>query len=537
MALSVPLQYIAALLAVDHAQEAGRAVLFASTVGFDEFERNIPAVAAISGASITSLEQIVAIGRQALSIASPVVKEQHLVSRVLLRQFCVPNARGEAQLLAHSLQYGRARLTGPGGVAKRDHFVKIDSQETEHVWGQVEQDLSKTLAAIRTRRVLRDPHFVTLLKEAVALHFARSLDTLEMQETLMRQTLEQRRVAYLDDWEQMRELYFKKHHLYPPLASRATREEIADDLLEQTKQLSESGVLFRLRVVDLFEKARVMAGWMGLRIMSPRSGEFLVGDVPAIPINEDTGASGLLGGVALGDATMIVLPLSPTRLLALARGPDEFVRIPAGMVRELNRYQIAHAKTQVATRPGSGLTDLVLAVARPSPASYECWGSSVPDRRIRRPSAIDRNRGDGRVDRHEVNRCAFQQALCRIEKLADHRLAATPSSGPVHGRPVGQRNELGVARCKTGTEPTIAGLLHQSYAARLADGPRWVDRKDARHRITMSPRQEPLRQRPPRRRCGASCGTHRRCCRRGMHQRHDAAMTHREREEASDARR
>jgi hypothetical protein len=219
----------------------------------------------------------------------------------------------------------------------------------------------------------------------VALHFARSLDTLEMQETLMRQTLEQRRVAYLDDWEQMRELYFKKHHLYPPLASRATREEIADDLLEQTKQLSESGVLFRLRVVDLFEKARVMAGWMGLRIMSPRSGEFLVGDVPAIPINEDTGASGLLGGVALGDATMIVLPLSPTRLLALARGPDEFVRIPAGMVRELNRYQIAHAKTQVATRPGSGLTDLVLA-KRPLPQHRQ--GSLVLDLGAAFPSKL-----------------------------------------------------------------------------------------------------------------------------------------------------
>lgn len=105
------------------------------------------------------------IGRKAVITASPIVREQHLVSRVLLRQFCEPNAKDDDKLLAHSLQYGKSRLTGPGGVAKRDHFVKIDSKETEHVWGLVEQELPKALSAERTSRILGDPELVAVLKD------------------------------------------------------------------------------------------------------------------------------------------------------------------------------------------------------------------------------------------------------------------------------------------------------------------------------------------------------------------------------------
>jgi hypothetical protein len=49
MTLSLPLRKIAALLRMDGAQENGCGVLFASTLGFDEFERNVDDVAAVSG--------------------------------------------------------------------------------------------------------------------------------------------------------------------------------------------------------------------------------------------------------------------------------------------------------------------------------------------------------------------------------------------------------------------------------------------------------------------------------------------------------
>ena len=45
MTLSLPLRKIAALLRMDGAQENGCGVLFASALGFDEFERNVDDVA------------------------------------------------------------------------------------------------------------------------------------------------------------------------------------------------------------------------------------------------------------------------------------------------------------------------------------------------------------------------------------------------------------------------------------------------------------------------------------------------------------
>ncbi len=70
-------------------------------------------------------------------------------------------------------------MRAPGAVGKLENFVKIDSRETEQLWGLTEQDLPAAIKAARTRRVLQNPKHVAVIKDAIALHFARSLDTLE----------------------------------------------------------------------------------------------------------------------------------------------------------------------------------------------------------------------------------------------------------------------------------------------------------------------------------------------------------------------
>lgn len=361
--LPVPLRFAAQLLRQDGAQATGRAVLFASIVGFDAFEAHSAELAPLCGVSQARLRELVAIGRQALSDTSPKVREQHLVSRVLLREFCRADADGGGMLVSHALSSGRNRPTGPGGVAYREHFVKIDSKETERIWGRVEQELPAALSAANTRRILGQPEHLAAIKEAVALHFARSPDVLDGQAVTLRQAIDTLHAEYVRNWPLVEALYYMKHRLYPPHGDRA-RHEIADDLLAQTRQLADSGALFRLRVVDLFEKACEMAGWMGVRILRPRRGEFLIGDVPVIPLDEISGAFGLShGGVAFGDATMVVLPLGPRRLAALTRGPDSFEAIARAEVDQLNRLQVANARTHVAFRRGSGLERLVRRLA------------------------------------------------------------------------------------------------------------------------------------------------------------------------------
>lgn len=368
MTLPVSLRFAAQLLRQDGAQATGRAVLIISTVGFDNFEAHLAEVAPLCSVSQVRLRELIAIGRQALSKTSPKVGKQHLVSQVLLREFCRADADGGGLLVSHALSSGHNRFTGPGGVAYREHFVKIDSLETERIWGRVEQDLRAALLAAYSRRILGQPKRLVVIKEAVALHFARSPDVLDGEAATLHQTIESLRAQCLGNWSLIENLYYLKHQRYPPRGDRA-RNEIADDLLAQTRQLVASGALFRLRVVDLFEKARDMAGSMGVRILRPRRGEFLIGDVPAIPFDATSGAFGLSGGVTFGNATTVVLPLGPRRLAALTHGPDSFEAISGAEVDELNRLQVANARTHVAFRRGSGLDRLVRQVAAERPSS------------------------------------------------------------------------------------------------------------------------------------------------------------------------
>jgi hypothetical protein len=309
------------------------------------------------------IQEIVETGRQALSSTSPKVREQHVVSQVILRRFLGPTPQGD-QLLAYNLRYGRAKLRSPGAVGKLKNFVQIDSLETERLWGRTEQDLPAAIDAAHTRRVLQDPKHVAVIKDAIALHFARSLDTLESVNQSWQQTLATARAAYLADQPAMEDLFYRKHGFVA--SGSVVAEEIADDLLRTAKELYENGSYFRLRVVDIFTETRRIAASARLEIIRPRQSlsRFLLGDVPAISFDAGGNALGIPGGVSFGDATTVFLPLSPTRLAALS-GVDRFEAVPAAAVRQVNRYQVAKAHAHIYMQPGSGLQAFV-ASERPS---------------------------------------------------------------------------------------------------------------------------------------------------------------------------
>jgi hypothetical protein len=105
------------------------------------------------------------------------------------RRFLGPTSQG-GRLLAYNLQYGKAKLRSPREVGKLRDFVQIDSEETEHLSGLTEQELPSAIDAARTLRVLHDLKHVAVIKDAIALHFARSLDTLESVNQSWRQTLD-----------------------------------------------------------------------------------------------------------------------------------------------------------------------------------------------------------------------------------------------------------------------------------------------------------------------------------------------------------
>jgi hypothetical protein len=363
-AMPLLLRMFADRLHEDQGRQLGRAVLFASVVGFDVVERRKGDIAVVSGVSAARIQEIVDTGRQALDTASPRRPEQHLISQALMRQFCIPTNQGN-RLLCYNLQFGGTSLLPTKQVGKLRNFVKIDSEATEELWGRTEQDLPAAIKAARTRRVLKNPKHVAVIKDAIALHYARSRTILESVEKNWQETLATARAAYMANQPAMQELFYQKHGYWA--GGSTVAEEIADDLLSGATALNQSGAYFRLRVVELFEEARRRAAAARLEIIWSRRGQFqfLFGDVPALTIPD---------GAPFGDATTVFLPLSPTRLAALGRA-DRFEAVGARAVRQANARQVTNARDYVYMHPGSGLDAFVASTrpptgpVRPSPLS------------------------------------------------------------------------------------------------------------------------------------------------------------------------
>ena len=281
-----------------------------------------------------------------------------------MRQFCIPTNQGD-RLLSYNIQFGRTRLLPTRQVGKLENFVKIDSEATEQLWGLTEQDLPAAIKASRTRRVLQDPKHVAVIKDAIALHFARSRDTLDSAHHNWQQTLATARAAYLANRPAMEELFYLKHGFVA--SGSAVAEEIADDLLSTATDLYQSGAYFRLRVVDVFEETRRMAASARLEIVRPRRGQsrFLFGDVPALSVGAGGQALGIPGGVPFGDATTVFLPLSPTRLAALSSA-DRFEAVLRCRHQACQCLSGSQGSRLRVHAPGSGLQAFVASERPPT---------------------------------------------------------------------------------------------------------------------------------------------------------------------------
>src|SRR5208282_3849895 len=127
-----------------------------------------------------------------------------------------------------------------------------------------------------------------------------------------------------------------------------------DQAMQPSMDRAVSGQLFRVRVEALFGQARQWMSGLGLEILSSAAGEFLIGDVPALTIRHDRSQAGVLGGVALGDANTVIMPLGPRHLAALGR-TNLAGELSPDQVASVNGRQIDSAIEYVYLRPGSGL--------------------------------------------------------------------------------------------------------------------------------------------------------------------------------------
>jgi hypothetical protein len=340
------------------------AVLFIIDYGVDRFENEIPDFIQATGMREENLRELVDEARLGSDPNAPKVKDQHLVSQVLLREWSTTTANGP-RMGHYSTEFGVRPDISPESVAKLDSFVKIDSRRVEEVWGRVENTLHDAIAEAEACTLLSQPEYVATIKDAIALHYARSFDVKANSEAGVQSAVARKEVAMRADPELLDRLSRMK------TGSKATptpaeREEIVEDFTSGLTTLSDSGVLFRYRVVYLFKAARDLVANAGLELLrAPAAYEFVIGDVPVITTDRSGHLRGIEAGVPIGSAKMVAMPLSPRLYVSLA-GSNSDQGFPERYVERFNTWQVEAAKRAVFTTVCSPLLGWMETIRPPS---------------------------------------------------------------------------------------------------------------------------------------------------------------------------
>lgn len=278
---------------------------------------------------------------------------QHVISQVLLKRFATPFGSDGLKLLPFNLDHPHRlhKMASPRKCGKVKHFARFASASLEQVWGKLETRIPDAAAAVDRGDVFQHEQHVQTLKDLIALHLVRSLNYRDVHQRIFTKIYTEQRTALLTNQSDLLRLAVLQRsglHLAGPQGLIAA----ADDILRPHRQNFESGADFRVRIEDTFAEAKGMISGAGLEILVPAVGEFLLGDIPALVIQQSQTRTAF--NVAIGDSTAIVLPFGPRHLL-VGRTPRNGMGVATEeMVGFLNRLQIEAAHQRLYLRPNSG---------------------------------------------------------------------------------------------------------------------------------------------------------------------------------------
>ncbi|MER5775490.1 DUF4238 domain-containing protein [Streptomyces sp. NPDC002039] len=286
------------------------------------------------------------------------VRRQHLVSKVLLKRFTAPGTGGQGpQLYPYDLDHPHQvhKLKGPAGCGWVEDFVPFASGSLESVWARTEQHLPRAFAALDAGRLFEEPEHHPVLRDLIALHWVRSHFYRNTFDRIYTDSRAQRRQWFLTTGQDLiKAAALQELGLH--LTGLQGLQHVVDELQRPTDELYESGALLRIQMEDMFYKVREHIATAALEIHTPATGELLIGDTPAQTIRKD--GDSRVYGMAIGDATTMVIPLGPKHLLTLGRHHAQGISWDQG--RDfMNRLQILAARRHVFYRPRSGLEHTV----------------------------------------------------------------------------------------------------------------------------------------------------------------------------------
>lgn len=312
----------------------------------------------IRSPGLANLTELVDKAEEAVSASKPTVARQHVISQVVLRRYTEVRAAGK-RLARTNLATGQVELITTNAAGWIRDFVPVDSKATEDLWQQVETRLNPAVDAALNGTAMGNSTYLKTLKDAVALHFIRNPQTLDVHNKSFKDALDGR-IDEIATTPLAAEAFRRKYNLAP--ASQGDLRRGAEAFLGPMVTLHREGGLFRLSVQRLYEKVCDRFDNRGVEILTPASAnrEFLIGDEPAITLKHSAGEFGISRGITVDEADEIFMPLTP-RLLVVVGPPNAARPLSDNEVDAYNKMQVREAKDYVIHRPSANLAASITA--------------------------------------------------------------------------------------------------------------------------------------------------------------------------------
>ncbi len=270
-------------------------------------------------------------------------RNPHTVSRVVLSQFTL---RSEMRIYDRNLN--RLSTRGTRKIYVYPGFDSHQPQASEDRWQTFERRMNDAYRAIRSHRAFEDDSIVELLRDILALHWARSPATKLVHERIkgeVSQTQQQR----LEQNPSLMQAFFVHETGLAP-AGYGAIQWAAERLATFPAGVAEE--LFSSRNQVMFERAQAKFSQAAIQIGMAPSGSLLIGDAPVITRINDGEGLGPHQGVALYEATYVAMPIAPDIVISL--GPDPMdVRLDTNHVKALNSLQAGSFIRWLGAKPQS----------------------------------------------------------------------------------------------------------------------------------------------------------------------------------------
>jgi hypothetical protein len=307
--------------------------------------------------------------RELESVTERRIRNQHVVSRVILKGFAAPGDGGAGwQMTPFDVRLGReGKSRGLKGCGRVPDFLLCASESAEQLWNEVENRLGPAIKAARDGHLHDHDSHVSAVRDGIALHLVRSLRYLEIDHAAVAQTIENARRTAPIFRRSLLEAEFQRRYGLVPAGPEAL-VALLEGPFAQWRSLDERGVIARAGIEAMFRRVIDTLRPQGVEVWHvPRGHELLISDSPAIAFRYSSDHTTIEANVAVGDASGIALPLARDCLATIGPKSKDEELLPC-TVELFNRLQVEGAHRYVYYHPGGRLKAFAQACLGTQPA-------------------------------------------------------------------------------------------------------------------------------------------------------------------------